>query len=70
MSSILSTEETIRTSQVECVHTVSCRVFHGGSSEKKIKILTFACAEIFAKLSNIFSKNFYFKNLFRVFLRT
>ena len=37
MSSILSMEETIRTSQFECVHTVSCRAFHGGSFEKESK---------------------------------
>ena len=33
-------------------------------------ILPFTCAEIFAKLNNVLTKNFHFENLFRVFLKT
>jgi hypothetical protein len=46
----------MRTSQFESVHTIFCRVFDGGSVEKRIKILSFACAEIFAKLQCFFKK--------------
>ena len=45
----LRIEETNRTSQWGFDSYNFCRAFHGGFSEKKIKILSFVCAEIFTE---------------------
>ena len=44
-----------RNQQNKSVGIYFCRAFHGGSSEKKkIKILSFVCAEIFTELTIFF----------------
>ena len=45
----LRIEETNRTSQLGFNSYNFCRAFHGGSSGKKIKILSLVCAEIFTE---------------------
>ena len=42
----LTIEETNRTSQLGFDSHNFCKAFHGGSSGKKIEILSFVCAEI------------------------
>ena len=45
----LRIEETNRTSQLAFDSYNFCRAFHGGYSEKKIKILSFVCEKIFTE---------------------
>ena len=46
---LLRIEETNRTSQLAFDSYNFCGTLHGGSSEKKVKILSFVCAEIFTE---------------------
>ena len=53
----LRIEETNRTSQLAFDSNNFCRAFHGGSSEQKIKILSFVCE------GDIYRINYFFENL-------
>jgi hypothetical protein len=59
---ILSMEETIRTSQFGFFHTVFCRVFHDGSSEKNKNSIICLCRDIF-KIKLCFFEHLLFHKL-------